>query len=146
MEFASPDENLAAMLVTARWLPELVNRVEAAVQAMGLTIESRATAEHQDGTVEPVLVLRGRHGWELELRLRNALEDFLLVDREAKPPRLDPRLLDDDYAEGKLSDTVEGRLAIVRAIAGSRTPDEVRDKIGKTSRHFEWMRIWEHEP
>ena len=145
MEFSSPEETLAAMLVTAKWLPEIVRRTEAGVKAMGLTIEKRLSARYEDGTVEPVLVLKGPHGWELELHLRNALNDFLLVDREAKPPRLDPRLLDERYAEEKLADVVAGRLAIVRTIAGSRTARDVRRKIEKTARHFQWLRVWEHE-
>ena len=121
MEFSSPEETLAAMLVTAKWLPELVRRVE------------------------PVLVLRGRHGWELELHLRNAFEDFLLADREARPRRLDPRLFDEHYAEEKLADVVAGRLAIVKTISGSRTARDARRKIEKTARHFQWLRVWEHE-
>lgn len=126
MQFDDPREMLAAMLVTAKWLPQLVRWVEAGVKAMGLTIEKRLSAQCEDGTVEPVLVLRGRHGWELELHLRNAFEDFLLQDREAKPPRLDPRLLDEAYADDKLADVVTGRLAIVETIGGSRTARDVR--------------------
>jgi len=146
MQFSSPEETFAAMLVTARWLPELVRRVEKGVRALGLTIEKRLSAQYEDGTVEPVLVLSGRYGWELDLHLRNAFEDFLLADREAKPRCLDPRLLDERYAEEKLADVVAGRLAIVKTIAGSRTARDVRRKIEKTAGHFEWLRIWEHEP
>ena len=146
MKFASDDETLAAMLVTAKWLPELVRQTEAGVEAMGLVIEKRLSAQHGDGTVEPVLVLKGRRAWKLELHLRNAFEDFLLADREAKPPRLDPRLIDDSFAEGKLADVVAGRLAIVKSIAGSRTARDARRNVEKTARHFEWLRIWEREP
>ena len=145
MNFTNDDETLAAMVVTARWLPELVLRVEAGVEAMGLTIEKRLSARHEDGTVEPVLVLKGRHAWQLELHLRNALDDFLLADREVKPPRLDPRLLDESFAERKLADVVAGRLAIVKTIAQSRTARDARRNIEKTARHFEWLRIWERE-
>jgi len=70
---------------------------------------------------------------------------FLLADREAKPPRLDSRLIDEGYAEEKLVDVVAGRLAIVKTIAGSRTARDVRQKIEKTARHFQWLRLWEHE-
>jgi hypothetical protein len=161
VEFSSPEETLAAMLVTAKWLPELVRRTEAGVRAMGLTIEKRLSAQYEDGTVEPVLVLKSRHGrrsgssrgsagsdepgWELELHLRNAFEDFLLADREARPRRLDPRLFDDHYADEKLADVVAGRLAVVKTISGSRTARDVRRKIEKTARHFQWLRVWEHE-
>jgi hypothetical protein len=145
VEFSGPEETFAAMLVTARWLPELVRRTEAGVRALGLTIEKRLSARYEDGTVEPVLVLKGRHGWELELHLRNAFEDFLLADREARPRRLDPRLFDEHYAEEKLADVVAGRLAIVKTISGSRTARDVRRKIEKTARHFQWLRVWEHE-
>ncbi len=47
MQFSSPEETLAAMLVTTRWLPELVRRVEAGVKAMGLTIEKRLSARYE---------------------------------------------------------------------------------------------------
>lgn len=50
------------------------------------------------------------------------------------------------YAEEKLTDIVAGRLAIVKTIAGSRTARDVRRKIKKTARHFQWLRVWEHEP
>ena len=112
---------------------------------MGLTIEKRLSARHEDGTVEPVLVLTGQHGWELELHLRNAFEDLFLADREVKPPRLDPRLLDGSFAERKLADVVVGRLAMVKTIAQSRSARDVRRKIEKTARHFEWLRVWERE-
>ncbi|MHC5058500.1 MAG: hypothetical protein ACYTKD_27905 [Planctomycetota bacterium] len=146
MKFTSDDETLATMLVTAKWLPELVRRTEAGVRAMGLVIEKRLSARHEDGTVEPVLVLKGRHAWKLELHLRNAFEDFLLADREMERPRLDPRLLDDSFAEGKLADVVAGRIAIVKAIVESRSARDARRNIEKTSRRFEWLRIWEREP
>jgi hypothetical protein len=145
MKFTSDDETLAAMLVTAKWLPELVRRTEAGVEAMGLTIEKRLSARYEDGTVDPVLVLKGRRAWKLELHLRNAFEDFLLAEREVEPPRLDTRLLDDSFAETKLADVVAGRLAIVKTIAESRTARDARRNIEKTARHFEWLRIWEHE-
>ena len=91
MKFASDEETTAAMLITARWLPVLVRRMEAGVLAIGIRIEKKAICRHADGTVDPVLLLRGRRGWRLELHLRNALEDFLLLDRDENPVRLDPR-------------------------------------------------------
>ena len=145
MEFSNKAETLAAMLVTARWLPELVRRTEAGVAAVGLTIEKRRSARYEDGTVEPVLVLKGQHGWELELHLRNAFEDFLLQDREARLRRLGPQLFDERYAEEKLADVIAGRLDIVRSIAASASAREARRKIENTARRFEWLRVWEHE-
>ncbi len=145
MRFASDQETLAAMLVTTRWLPELVRRVESGVKAMGVVIEKKGIARHADGAVDPVLFLRGRHGWELELRLRNALEDFLTVDRDEKPARFDPRLLDPEYAETKLGEVVESRLVMVRAINESRQAGEVGKRIKKLAPGHGTFRVWEYE-
>ena len=145
MKFSSDAETLAAMVVTTRWLPELVRRVEAGVKALGARIEKKAMLRFDDGTVCPVLVLRGKHGWRLELRLRNAMEDFLLLDRDAKPVRLDPRLLDPEFAGKKLSEVVESRLAMVRALNETRKVGEVADKIQKLGGKHGTFRIWEFE-
>ena len=145
MKFSSDAETLAAMVVTTRWLPELVRRVEAGVKALGARIEKKAMLRFDDGTVCPVLVLRGKRGWHLELRLRNAMEDFLLLDRDEKPVRLDPRLLDPEFAEKKLGEVVESRLAMVRALNETRKVGEVADKIQKLGGKHGTFRIWEFE-
>ena len=145
MKFSSDAETLAAMVVTARWLPELVRRVEKGVKALGSRIEKKAMLRFEDGTVCPVLVLRGKRGWHLELRLRNAMEDFLLLDRDEKPVRLDPRLLDPEFAEKKLGEVVESRLAMVRALNETRKMGEVADRIQKLGGKHGTFRIWEFE-
>ncbi len=145
MKFSSDADTLGAMLVTARWLPELVRRIESGVQAMGVVIEKKGLARHADGAVDPVLFLRGRRGWELELRLRNALEDFLLLDRDEKPARFDPRLLDPEYAEKKLGEIVASRLVMVRAINESRQAGEVGKRIEKLASGHGTFRVWEYE-
>ena len=145
MKFSRDADTLGAMFVTARWLPELVKRVESGVQAMGIVIEKKGLAHHADGAVDPVLFLRGKRGWELELRLRNALEDFLLLDRDEKPARFDPRLLDPEYAETKLGEIVASRLVMVRAINESRQPGEVGKRIEKLASGHGTFRILEYE-
>ena len=145
MQFSAPEETFAAMLVTARWLPELVGRVECGVRKMGVVIEKKVIAHHADGSVDPVLLLRGRRGWQLELRLRNALEDFLTLDRDERPARFDPRLFDKEYAERKLGEVVESRLVMVRAINESKRAGEVAKRVEKLAPGHGTFRIWEYE-
>jgi hypothetical protein len=143
VKFSSDAETLVAMVVTTRWLPVLIRRVEVGVKALGAKIEKKAMLRFDDGTVCPVLFLSGKRGWQLELRLRNAMEDFLLLDRDEKPVRLDPRLLDEEFAEKKLGEVVEGRLAMVRALGESRKAGEVAGKIQKFGGKHGTFRIWE---
>ncbi len=145
MKFSSDAETLAAMVVTTRWLPVLVRRVEAGVKALGAKIKKKAMLRFEDGTVCPVLFLRDKRGWQLELSLQNAMEDFLLLDRDEKPVRLDPRLLDEEFAEKKLGEVVEGRLAMVRALGESSKVGEVAGKIQKLGGKHGTYRVWEFE-
>jgi len=143
VKFSSDAETLAAMVVTTRWLPVLVRRVEAGVKGLGAKIKKKTMLRFEDGTVCPVLFLRGKRGWQLELRLRNAMEDFLLLDRDEKPVRLDPRLFDEAFAEKKLGEIVESRLAMVRALNESRKAGEVAGKIQKLGGRHGTYRVWE---
>jgi hypothetical protein len=146
VKFSSDAETLAAMVVTVRWLPELVRRVEKGVKALGAKVKKKAMVNYPDGKTDPVLFVRGRRGWRLELHLRNAMEDFLLLDRDEKPIRLDPRLLDPKFAEKKLGEVVESRLAMVRALNETRKVGEVAGKIQKLGGKYGTYRIWEYEP
>ena len=143
MKFSSDAETLAAMVVTTRWLPVLVRSVEAGVKALGVKIKKKAVLRFDDGTVCPVLFLRGKRGWQLELRLRNAMEDFLLLDRDERPARLDPRLVDEAFAEKRLGEIVKSRLAMVHALNESRKVGDVAGKIQKLGGKHGTFRIWE---
>ena len=145
MEFSSKTETLVAMAVTTRWLPQLILRVEKGVKALGAKVRKKAMVNYPDGKVDPVLFVRGRRGWSLELHLRNTMEDFLLVDRDEKPIRLDPRLLDPEFAEKKLREVVEGRLDMVRAFNRSRRAGDVAKHIQKLGAKHGRYRIWEFE-
>lgn len=149
MRFRTKDETAGAMFIVMEWLPELVRRMEAGVERMGLVIEERRAEMAPGGKASPVLLLRaggrGRGGWTIELGLRNALEEFLSVDRDETPPRLDLQLFDKAHAERKLSGIVEGRLAILQALAGSSDPADARRRIEELGPHFERLRIWEVE-
>jgi hypothetical protein len=145
MKFSSKGEMTAAVVVTARWLPQLLRRVEAGVKALGVEITKKVMLKAPGETICPTLRLK--HGnWEIELRLKNALEDFLLVDREEEPVRLDPRVLDVKFAEKKLGEVVEGRLAMVRAFKESRGASEVAEKLRKHASKQDRIRIWVEEP
>ncbi len=145
MKFASDEETAAAMVVTARWLPELVRRMETGVLAIGVSIEKKAICRHADGTVDPVLLLRGRRGWQLELHLRNALEDFLTLDRDESPVRVDLRLFDREFAEKRLGEVVGARLAMVRTINESRRAGDVAKKIKRDGWKHGQVRVVEYE-
>jgi hypothetical protein len=94
----------------------------------------------------PVLALRGKR-LRFRLELRNAFEDLLCVDREERPPRVDPKLADQAYARSKIADMVEGRLAIVQAIEESRDLEEAQRRVGELGDRFEWLRaIFEEDP
>jgi hypothetical protein len=144
VRFSSDAETLAAMVVTTRWLPELVRRVEAGVKSLGAKIEKKAMLRFGDDTVCPVLFLRGKRGWQLELRLRNAMEDFLLLDRDERPVRLDPRLMDAEFAAGKLADIVSARLAMVRALNESRRAGDVAKHLQKLGGKHGTFRVWQY--
>lgn len=144
--FAEGPETAAAMILVAKWLPRLVRRFESGVRAMGLEITERVMEHHTDGSVVPVLRLRSaRDGWTLALKLRNALDEFLSVDRDEKPMRLDARLFEKNFAERKLAEVVDGRLAIARAIVEARTPEAFRAKVRELAKRFDLFRMWEFD-
>jgi len=148
VNFRSKEDMLFAGAAVLRWLPDLLLRAEAGVKELGLEIVRKVMENYPDGTVEPVLVLkpgRKKGPWSFELRLRNALEEFLTVDRDEDPVRVDPRLLDESFAEEKLAGIVEGRLAMVRALSESRDPAEFKLKMEQLASRFEHVRLWEYE-
>ena len=148
MNFRSKEDMLFAGAAVLRWLPDLLLRAEAGVEELGLEIVKKVIENYPDGTVEPVLVLRPgrkRGPWSFELRLRNALEEFLTVDRDEDPVRVDPRLLDETFAEEKLASIIEGRLAMVRALSESRDPAEFKRKMEKLAPRFEHIRLWHYD-
>ena len=146
MKFSGKAETVAAMVVTVRWLPELVRRVEKGVKALGAKIEKKAMLRFEDGTVCPTLFVRGKRGWHLELRLQNAFADFLTLDRDETPVRLDLRLLDPEFAEKKLGEVVESRLTMVRAFNRSRRAGDVAKHIQELGGGQGTFRIWEYGP
>jgi hypothetical protein len=139
MDFASQEETALAMVVTARWLPVLVRSFEKGVQDLGLAITERSHFIDQDGKACPTLGVRGQR-LTFRLGLRNAMEDFLTVDREARPVRVDPRLVDETYAKAKLADVVAGRLEILKVLEESRDLAEAQARINELAGRFEWLR------
>jgi hypothetical protein len=139
MEFASPEETGRAMIATARYLPSLIQAFEKGVVDLGLTITERSLSQDADGTTLPTLGVQGKH-LTLRLGLRNAMEDFLTEDREARPVRVDPRLADDSYARSKIADVVSGRLEVVKAIEESRDLAEAQERMKEFAGRFAWLR------
>jgi hypothetical protein len=139
MEFASQEETALAMVVTARWLPVLVRSFEKGVEDLGLAVTERSHFIDQDGKACPTLGVRGQR-LMFRLGLRNALEDFLAVDREARPVRVDPRLVDETYAKAKVADVVARRLEILKILEESRDLAEAQARINELAGRFEWLR------
>jgi hypothetical protein len=61
-------------------------------------------------------------------------------DREARPVRVDPRLVDETYAKAKLADVVAGRLEILKVLEESRDLAEAQARINELAGRFEWLR------
>ena len=113
---------------------------------MGLTVTERSHFIDADGKACPVLGVQGRR-LRFWLGLRDAMEDFLTVDRQARPVRVDPRLVDEGYGESKLADAVPGRLGILKALEESRDVAEAQARIGEMADRFEWLRaVFVEEP
>jgi hypothetical protein len=146
LKFENSRETTIAMLVLARWLPELAKRMEAGVRAIGFEVIEKTVERYEDGVVNPVLTLRRADGdWTVKLSFRNALEEFLLLDREEEPKRFDIRLLDSSSAEKKLAHIVEGRLALAQTFTECRSAEEVQKRMEKLAPQFEHMRIWKFD-
>lgn len=139
MEFASRQETALAMVVTARWLPVLIQSFEDGVQGLGFMITERSHFTDQDGKACPMLGVRCRR-LVVRLGLRNAMENFLMVDREAQPVQVDRRLLDDAYARAKLSDVVSGRLEILEVLDACHDLDTERARLEGLAGRFAWLR------
>jgi len=140
MDFATSDDAERAVFATLHYVGPLVRAFEQNLEAAGFEIVSR---RHQDGgglVPSPVLVLR-RDGREAEMHLGNAIEDFLFVDREESPLRVDPRLMDGTgYGINKMADIVESRIEIME-IALLPDGDEKDRRLRDVSDRFDWVRI-----
>ncbi|HEX5132089.1 MAG TPA: hypothetical protein VFX92_06345 [Candidatus Krumholzibacteria bacterium] len=139
LDFASQEEIARAMLAMVRYLPALVRAFEAGVIDLGLTITERALSRDAEGTVLPTLVVKGGH-LTYHLGLRNAIEDFLAVDREARPVHVDPGLDDDTYAQAKIADIISGRLALVKLVEESSDLAEAQQRMKDLGKGFAWLR------
>ncbi len=139
MDFASPQETALAMVAMVRYLPALIRAFETGVEGLGLTITERVLGRDAEGTALPTLVVSGKH-LTYRLGLRNAVEDFLAVDREARPVHVDPRLDDDTYARAKIADIVSGRLALVKLIEESRDLAQAQERLKGFAGRFAWIR------
>ena len=140
MEFASQDDTLRATLHTLRYLRPLMQAFEAEAKRRGFEIVKRGLYQSGGGVAVPVLVLE-RGDQSAELHMRNAFEDFLLVDREEVPVVVDPRLDDSDYAKTKLADVVESRLELLEITMLAEDDPERETRLRKVAERFEWVRM-----
>ena len=139
MDFASPEDSLRATLAVVRYLHALMQAFEKGAEDLGLRIVERRLLATEDETAAPELVVQGAR-LLFRLGLRNAMEDFLAVDREAKPVRVDPLLDDPTHAKAKIADIVSGRLEILAVLEQSRDVQEAQARAGELAGRFEWLR------
>lgn len=111
-----------------------------------MRITERSHFVDEDGKACPTLVVQSGR-LTFRLGLRNAMEDFLTVDREARPVRVDPRLADDGYARAKIADVLAGRLEVLKLLDESRNVAEAQARISELVGRFEWLRaVFVEEP
>ncbi len=138
MEFANDRDHRLATMAMLRYLQPLVRGFEDATTDAGFEIVAR---RHETGGRIPTPVLElARNGRRLELRLGNALEDFLLVDREAEPARMDARLEDDEYARWKMGEIVASRIELLEIALLPEGADRER-RLRDVAAKFEWIRM-----
>jgi hypothetical protein len=143
MRFESVEEQASAECLAARWLPELLSKVETGLRDMGATPRGSFLENEPSEVTDPAIALcivRGRR--LMELRFEKVFEAFLAVDHEAEPPRLDGRLFYEPYAEEKLDKIVKGRLAVVRAFARSRSHRDFMRRAERLVSPFDHVRVW----
>ena len=140
MDFANQDDTLRATLHTLRYLPPLMQAFEAEAMRRGFEIVKRGQYQSGGEVAVPVLVLE-RGDQSAELHMRNAFEDFLLVDREQVPVEVDPRLDDSGYAKTKLADVVESRIELLEIALLPEHDPEREERLRKVAERFEWVRI-----
>lgn len=139
MDFASQEDTARAMAAMLRYLPTLVRAFETGVEGLGLTIVERVVSRDAAGAALPTLAAKGRH-LIYHLGLRNAIEDFLAVDRDVRPVRVDPGLDDDNYARAKIADIVSGRLKVLKCVEESRDLTEAQERMKELASRFAWLR------
>ena len=143
MRLESLKEQVGAQRLAARWLPELLSKVEAGLRDMGAAPRGNFLGSEPGEVTDPAIALcivRGRR--LMELRFEKAFEVFLAVDREAQPPRLDGRLFYEPYAQKKLDKIVKGRLAIARAFTRSRSHKGFMRLAKGVISTFGHIRVW----
>jgi hypothetical protein len=144
LQFATKEEALAATMLTAKWLPRLLIGVEEGIKALGLEILKKSTIRYADGRFEPAIRVKSVGGGQsAELYLGNTLAEFLTLDRDDRPHRLDTRLFVDTYAECKLDGLVKSRLNLLKAIATAKSPKALKRELPDLARGFAHIRVWE---
>jgi hypothetical protein len=139
LDFASREDTARAMAAMERYLPALVRGFEAGVAGLGLTIVRRVVSRDANGTALPTLLVQGRH-LTYHLGLRNAIEDFVAVDCDARPVLVDPGLDDDTYARAKIAAIVSGRLEVLKIVEESRDLVEAQKRMQELAGRFECVR------
>ena len=139
MEFASKLDALRATAAALRYLQPLVSAFEDGLVTAGFEIVARR--QQPGGRIStPVLVLRyGEH--DVEMHLGNAIEDFLFMDRDEEPTRVDPDLDDPEYAQNKIDDMVQARIELMLIALMPEDDPERDDRLREVTEKFEWIRI-----
>jgi len=141
MRFNSVYDQRQAMRLLTIYAPKLFLLFERRIAEAGFIIQDRAYEKTSSGEVIPVLTVKSAR-LTSKLYLRNSLDEFLTLDREDEPSRLDHRLVDPAYAQKKLADIVDGRIALLIAMNESKSQEEFKVKIKALVSRFAYLRYW----
>jgi hypothetical protein len=124
MRFRNMDEEAQALLNIAERLPILLQTAEKFVTDIGWRVAFRVMCG-SPGAPNPTFRLIKNENIKMDFSLGNALDEFLSVDRDDRPMRLDPDLLDEEKARRKLASCLSARIEMARACYLGKTPEEV---------------------
>ncbi len=139
--FASKEDEHLSLAMLGRWLGPFLSLFEKGVQKLGFVIVKKFSYIDDDGRVDTGLVLQKNHR-KTRLWLRNALDDFIYVDREENPVRIDPALFDKKSGNQKLRELIKDRLELLRIVSECRSINEVRKRVVDLDDKFERIKIF----
>lgn len=110
LEFGDPDEQLLAARIVSRDLEAVIQIIENALDEREFTVTERCMSP------PPNMVLFFKidlgDGARTEFYLNNAIAEWLSMDRDEEPLRLDRRCLNEDMSRSIMSGIIESRVSL----------------------------------
>ena len=130
LRFETQGERAVAAVLIAKWIDEILAETERGIKALGVVIDKVEMVRGKDGIEEPVFSMQSPNGaWAMELYTGTIIVDLLTVDSVAKTHELDVRVLDTEFAAGKLKAIVRRRMEFLKAAIASRTTEEFKKAV-----------------